>query len=207
MSRVSSPPVGTSVTAVLRSSEPLTLHLEAEPISPDAQERPQVRWTEDVIDNEHMNKKKSKVCCIFHKQRVFGESSSESSSSSSSESDSDFGGFGSDADGNDVPKRAAPVAKKKKKKVHEHKEGSDEDQEKCCDHDHDQDHSRAQHGSESESDTDEGAESDAVKRRQARLLRQQRRRKEARDASPNAYERQPRYRPKASQPAIATSGL
>lgn len=201
MSRVSSPPIGTSVTAVLRSSEPLTLHLEAEPISPDAPERPQVRWTEDVIDNEHMNKKKSKVCCIFHKQRVFGESSSESSSSSSSESDSDFGGFGSDADGDSVPKRTAPVAKKKKK-VHEHKEGSDD--EKCCDHNHD--HSHAQQGSEPESDTDEGAESDAVKRRQARLLRQQRRRKAARAASPNAYERQPKYRPKTSQPAIPTSG-
>lgn len=24
-----------------------------------------VTWTEDTIDNEHMNKKCSKVCCIF----------------------------------------------------------------------------------------------------------------------------------------------
>lgn len=41
-----------------------------------------VRWTEDVVDNEHMGKKKSKICCIFHPQRDFGELSSESSSGS-----------------------------------------------------------------------------------------------------------------------------
>ena len=27
-----------------------------------------VSWTEDTIDNEHMNKKSSKVCCIFYKE-------------------------------------------------------------------------------------------------------------------------------------------
>lgn len=25
-----------------------------------------VTFTEDTIDNEHLNKKKSKMCCIFH---------------------------------------------------------------------------------------------------------------------------------------------
>lgn len=48
--------------------------------------KPRVRWTEDVIDNEHLDKKKSKICCIFHPQREFGELSSESSSDSSSDS-------------------------------------------------------------------------------------------------------------------------
>lgn len=28
--------------------------------------RKQVTWTSETIDNEHMNKKKSKICCIFH---------------------------------------------------------------------------------------------------------------------------------------------
>ncbi|KAK9836350.1 hypothetical protein WJX81_007690 [Elliptochloris bilobata] len=32
-----------------------------------------VRWANDVVDNEEMNKKKSKKCCIFHKQRPFGD--------------------------------------------------------------------------------------------------------------------------------------
>lgn len=28
--------------------------------------RKKVTWTQDTIDNEHMNKKSSKICCIFH---------------------------------------------------------------------------------------------------------------------------------------------
>eukprot|EP00434_Breviolum_minutum_P029231 symbB.v1.2.025853.t1/scaffold2539.1/size76650/1 len=52
---------------------PATLHLVLQP-------RPQhnVTWAADTVDNEHMNKKKSKKCCIFSKPRAFGESSSES---------------------------------------------------------------------------------------------------------------------------------
>ena len=34
---------------------------------------PKVRWTEGTVDNEHMNKKKTKICCIFHPQRSFDE--------------------------------------------------------------------------------------------------------------------------------------
>ncbi|XP_050072547.1 E3 ubiquitin-protein ligase PPP1R11-like [Anopheles maculipalpis] len=37
-----------------------------------------VQWTNGTVDNEHMNKKKSKCCCIYVKPRAFGESSSES---------------------------------------------------------------------------------------------------------------------------------
>ncbi|KAF9643766.1 hypothetical protein BDM02DRAFT_1321104 [Thelephora ganbajun] len=48
--------------------------------------KPAVVWREDVIDNEDMGKKSSKICCIYHKTRNFGESSSEESSS---DSDSD----------------------------------------------------------------------------------------------------------------------
>ena len=28
---------------------------------------PRVRWTEETVDNEYMNKKKSKCCCVFTK--------------------------------------------------------------------------------------------------------------------------------------------
>ncbi|XP_077986634.1 E3 ubiquitin-protein ligase PPP1R11-like [Glandiceps talaboti] len=38
-----------------------------------------VKWDEDTVDNEHMNKKKSKCCCIYEKPKAFGESSSEDS--------------------------------------------------------------------------------------------------------------------------------
>ncbi|KAI8970596.1 phosphatase inhibitor-domain-containing protein [Pilobolus umbonatus] len=48
--------------------------------------RPRViQWDENVVDNEHMNKKKTKICCIYHKPHVVGESSDESSSSSDSQ--------------------------------------------------------------------------------------------------------------------------
>ncbi|KAI9262687.1 phosphatase inhibitor-domain-containing protein [Sporodiniella umbellata] len=51
-----------------------------------------IRWDDSVIDNEHMNKKKTKICCIYHKPHVVGESDSDSSSDSSSDSDSDDDG-------------------------------------------------------------------------------------------------------------------
>lgn len=43
------------------------------------QQRKKVVWTEDTVDNEHMNKKKSKCCCIYEKPRRFGESDSDDS--------------------------------------------------------------------------------------------------------------------------------
>jgi protein phosphatase 1 regulatory subunit 11 len=60
-----------------------TLRLRAEP-----QERRGIRWAEDVVDNEGMGKKSSKVCCIYHAPHEPGDSSSDSSSSES-EGDSD----------------------------------------------------------------------------------------------------------------------
>ncbi|XP_033732449.1 E3 ubiquitin-protein ligase PPP1R11-like [Pecten maximus] len=36
-----------------------------------------VKWTTETVDNEHMNKKKSKCCCQYQKPKMFGESSSE----------------------------------------------------------------------------------------------------------------------------------
>ena len=47
---------------------------------------------ETVQDNEGLGRKSSKRCCIFHKQRPFGESSTESSDDSDSDSSSDGGG-------------------------------------------------------------------------------------------------------------------
>jgi len=48
-----------------------------------------VKWGEDVVDNEGMGKRKSNKCCVFHKRKKFGESSSESEYSSGTESGSD----------------------------------------------------------------------------------------------------------------------
>ncbi|KAF8820739.1 protein phosphatase inhibitor protein [Cardiosporidium cionae] len=46
-----------------------------------------VRWEEGTVDNENMDKQTSKSCCIFHKSRRFGESSTESSCAENSDSD------------------------------------------------------------------------------------------------------------------------
>lgn len=81
-------PSGTQTTTI--DAQPV-LHLRPCEDEKDGKKKSKskVRWTEDVVDNEHMNKKKTKICCIFHPQREFGESSdSESSSDSSDSSDS-----------------------------------------------------------------------------------------------------------------------
>lgn len=31
--------------------------------------RKKVTWTADTVDNEHMNKKSSKICCIHHSKK------------------------------------------------------------------------------------------------------------------------------------------
>lgn len=54
-------------------SETLTLRLVPK------RRKKAVKWSEDVVDNEFMNKKSSKKCCIFHKQRPFGEWSDDDS--------------------------------------------------------------------------------------------------------------------------------
>lgn len=38
----------------------------------------QVKWSDNTVDNEHMNKKKSKSCCIYYKSKKFDESDSAS---------------------------------------------------------------------------------------------------------------------------------
>jgi len=91
--RNASPAPGTTAQVVTelataRQRNPLnagTLVLRGEPSDGSRS----IRWAEDVVDNEGMGKKSSKVCCIYHKSHAVGESSSdESSDSSSDESDS-----------------------------------------------------------------------------------------------------------------------
>jgi len=91
-----------------------------------------VQWAEDVVDNEGLGRKKSKVCCIFHKTREVGESSSEDDSSSD---DSDAGGSPSDDDGaaRPVGARGRPSARRRGRK---HGHGHDHDNDDDCNHDH-----------------------------------------------------------------------
>ncbi|KAI9892264.1 MAG: hypothetical protein M1814_001723 [Vezdaea aestivalis] len=115
-----------------------TLRLRGAAQEPDRR----IRWAEDVVDNEGMGRKKSKVCCIYHKPREVGESSSEESSSSSSE-DSDSGAD----DG-----AARPVGGRRlKKRSHRHHE-----------HDHDHEHSD---GEEKSGPGNEGVARDQERRK------------------------------------------
>lgn len=76
----------TTQTTTQTSASPI-LHLR--PSKRKLKKKPLVRWTEDTVDNEHMNKKKTKICCIFHPQRQFDDGSSCDSCGSSSDSSSD----------------------------------------------------------------------------------------------------------------------
>ncbi|PLW11925.1 hypothetical protein PCANC_07768 [Puccinia coronata f. sp. avenae] len=61
-----------------------TLILRAAPPLPSSQRRqPRVQWQDNVIDNEGLGRKKSKVCCIYNKPKAFDESSDESDHSDS----------------------------------------------------------------------------------------------------------------------------
>lgn len=71
------------------------LHLRPAPTAAEAeqaerQRAARVTWDPEVREPE--NQQVSKCCCVFHKKKLFGESSSDSSSSSSSDSDNDNDG-------------------------------------------------------------------------------------------------------------------
>ncbi|CDR43278.1 CYFA0S11e03048g1_1 [Cyberlindnera fabianii] len=138
-----------SLTQLERPATTLHLRLSAEPQEQtETTARPRVRWEEGTIDNEHMNKKKSKICCIFHPQRDFDAEDcscdSDSSSSSSSSSSSESEGEGNSSNNGDKRKKKKRLQKLpspnsyevqpdySKKKKHSHKH----DQNHYDDHEH-----------------------------------------------------------------------
>lgn len=44
-----------------------------------------ITWKEDTIDNEHLNQRKSNICCIFHRQKLSPDDSDTSSCESCEE--------------------------------------------------------------------------------------------------------------------------
>jgi protein phosphatase 1 regulatory subunit 11 len=148
-------PASNSLRTTTQSQEssipvPATLRLRAEEEAPTTEETSssrRIRWSEDVVDNEGMGKKSSKgklirlttlyltllnatVCCIYHKARPVGESSSEESSSSS---DSD-----SDSEDDRRTDRMNRVHR-----AHSHRDSHDHEHDKDCSdphHDHDHEH-------------------------------------------------------------------
>lgn len=98
-----------------------TLRLRAEPEETTPGRR--IQWAEDVVDNEGMGKKSSKVCCIYHKPREAGNSSDDSSSSSSSD----------DSDNEPDLSRARPARRSARPHDHNHDDAGDH----CHGDDHD----------------------------------------------------------------------
>ncbi|KIW05258.1 hypothetical protein, variant [Verruconis gallopava] len=128
------PTVASSSTTTLEHSGTLpltqtngTLVLRAEP----AEER-HIQWAEDVVDNEGMGKKSSKVCCIYHRPHSVDESSDdESSSDDSSSSDGD-----SDSEVDDG--RARMIGGNRRGRERRRHGHHDHNHEHSHDHDHDQ---------------------------------------------------------------------
>ena len=51
----------------------------------DLKDKQAVKWAEDTVDNEHMDKKKSKICCQYNKPRTLDSSDSSCDSHSDGE--------------------------------------------------------------------------------------------------------------------------
>ena len=84
----------------------------AAPLILTLQNRPEVTWTDDTIDNEHLGRRSSKRCCIFHKIKRFGESDSDETSSDEEGSDKE-----SAVDDDEGAKNGAPKKVGGKKKI------------------------------------------------------------------------------------------
>ncbi|TYZ65351.1 hypothetical protein PybrP1_012675 [[Pythium] brassicae (nom. inval.)] len=84
-------PAAAAATVVTTQAAPAVDAAEAPVYHVQLQPRARVRFDASTVDNEHLGRKKSNKCCIFHKKRAFGESSSESGEDSS---DSEDGGDG-----------------------------------------------------------------------------------------------------------------
>lgn len=105
-------PTSTTTTTITITQDDATT-LEAPVLRLTLRPPPHVSWDSDVINNEGLGRKSSKRCCIFHKQRAFGESSTESS-----DNDSDGGGStsSSSSGGGGSGKAQRPMTVKKKKR-------------------------------------------------------------------------------------------
>ncbi|KIY44182.1 hypothetical protein FISHEDRAFT_78094 [Fistulina hepatica ATCC 64428] len=96
-------------------------------------QRDHITWAENVVDNEGCGRKKSKICCIYHKPRTFDQSSSDDSTSDSDSDDSDSG-------------RARPSGRFQRY-THDNRHSARH----CPGHDHGHDHGSSSSGSPSSS--------------------------------------------------------
>ena len=103
---------------------------------PSTSSRRRIQWAEDVVDNEGLGRKKSKVCCIFHKNREVGESSDESDGSNSSSSGSDESERGDDG----AARMSGSGGKRARRHPRPRRHGGDGDGDDACAPGHGHDH-------------------------------------------------------------------
>jgi len=100
----------TTTTATLTLTETRTQQ-EGQVLRLTLRPPPRVTWDENVENNEGLGRKSSKRCCIFHKQRPFGESSTDSSDEDS------VGSGSSSSSGGPSKNNRRKIARPKRKKV------------------------------------------------------------------------------------------
>ncbi|KAH8590321.1 phosphatase inhibitor-domain-containing protein [Bisporella sp. PMI_857] len=84
-----------SATVTLTQTTAPVLRLRGAPLEEGEGSERHVQWAEDVVNNEGLGRKKSKVCCIYHAPKQNIDDSSDDSSSDSSSDESDSGDDGS----------------------------------------------------------------------------------------------------------------
>jgi len=83
---------GTQTTTISQSETTTSNETSDNVLRLTLQGRQSVRWEEGTVDNEGLGRKSSKRCCIFHKQRAFGESSTDTSDNDDIRSGDESGG-------------------------------------------------------------------------------------------------------------------
>lgn len=79
---LSSPSVTATTTITIENSDSSSSSSQHEQQQPEIlflplNRKKKVTWKEGTVDNEFMQKKSSKKCCIFHKQKPFDEDDSD----------------------------------------------------------------------------------------------------------------------------------
>jgi protein phosphatase 1 regulatory subunit 11 len=64
-----------TITITPEQAEPRVLSLTLQPRKP----KKKVQWNDNVVDNENLGRKRSNICCIYHKPRSWDDSDSEDS--------------------------------------------------------------------------------------------------------------------------------
>ncbi|RCK63603.1 Type 1 phosphatases regulator YPI1 [Candida viswanathii] len=102
-----------TITQTVTTTAPPILRLAA-----NREPRTEVTWDESVIDNEHLNRKKTKICCIYHPADEDGNRHCDSDSDSSSDS-SDSSGDESEKPNNKPEKKKKGRSQKSKPNAYE----------------------------------------------------------------------------------------